>query len=418
MSGSQNVKTRSAVHAAAQAAAKSERQGEREGHLRLEALGLEAEFTVSVDGLPTQPERLFADPRDFLPNPAMHRIGTSYHLPNGGAVYFDTGVVEIVTPAMELERGTAVRAGRSLWESIATVRDALDRWESRTGRRLLLAGFSTHYNVSVDSNSRRMDRLARLLTYVLPAPVMLLAANRRSTGIGVRPRLTRVEVTADFTPDAALQVAAATFIAGVVRRVARWPSWSLAEARRRGVPLVSGFAPRSHTSRQGWLAKDSSYPRSPFTTPPDARVWVVNGGRSVMSLREIADRIFRIFRLSVARVADPFSLRLIAAVLDGRATSLLDLPDRPATYDDVGRLCRWTSVFPARFLRRSRYERVLMLAIAGTPLVLGGREYKPTAMRGWSQVVFSSAASGETRVLTIDALLPHLDRWTDESRKG
>ena len=34
----------------------------------------------------------------------MHRVGTSYHLPNGGALYFDTGVVEMVTPAMELER--------------------------------------------------------------------------------------------------------------------------------------------------------------------------------------------------------------------------------------------------------------------------------------------------------------------------
>ena len=154
---------------------------------------------------------MFKDPRDFLTNAAMHRVGTSYHLPNGGAVYFDTGVVEMVTPAMELERGTAVRAARSLWENIALVRRDLDRWEQRRGHRVQLAGFSTHYNVSVAARGgRRLDRLARLLTYVLPVPLMLLAANRRSTGIGVRPRVTRVEVTADFTPDPALQVAAAT----------------------------------------------------------------------------------------------------------------------------------------------------------------------------------------------------------------
>ena len=401
------------IRAAAQAGAKGKSQREVEGHLRLEALGLEAEFTLALDGLATQPERLFTDPRDFLPNPAMHRVGTSYHLPNGGAVYFDTGVVEVVTPAMEIERGTAVRAGRSLWESIALVRDALDRWEARSGRRLSLAGFSTHYNISVEAGTRRLDRLARLLTYILPAPVMLLAANRRSTGIGVRPRVTRIEVTADFTPDAALQVAAATLIAAIVRQVARWPSWTLAEARRRGVPILEGYAPRAHTSRQGWLAKDDTYPRNPFTTSPDARVWATAGNPSAMSLREIAVRTFRVFRLPIARVADPFSLRLIAAVLDGRGTSLLDLPDRPATYDDVGRLCRWTTVFPARFLRRSRYERVLMLAIAGVPLEIEGREYHPIGMRGWSRVVLFNPAANQTRVLTIDALVPYLDRWDD-----
>ena len=118
----------------------------------------------------------------------MHRVGTSYHLPNGGAVYFDTGVVEIVTPAMELERGTAVRAGRSLWENIELVRDALDRWEA-TLRASRAAGRVQHplQHLGATPMARRLDRLARLLTYILPAPVMLLAANRRSTGIGVRP---------------------------------------------------------------------------------------------------------------------------------------------------------------------------------------------------------------------------------------
>jgi hypothetical protein len=398
--------------AAAVAGAKGKRDAEQAHRLLLEALGLEAEFTLTVDGLPTRPERLFNDPRDFLPRAGMHRVGTSYHLPNGGAVYFDTGVVEIVTPAMELERGTPVRAGRSLWENIELVRDELDRWQQKAGRRVQLAGFSTHYNVSVAVRAGRLDRLARLLTYILPAPVMLLAANRRSTGIGVRPRVTRIEVTADFTPDPALQVAAATLIAGIVRHVARWPSWSLAEARRRGIPIVRGFAPRPHTSRRGWLAKDDCYPRSPFTTPPDLPVWRMGIASSPrVSLRAIAQETFRQFRVSVARVADPFSLRLIAAVLHGRATSLLDLPDRPATYDDVGRLCRWKNVFPARFLRRSRYERVLMLAIAGTPLTLAGEPHHPAGMRGWSHVVFRHGRTGETRVESVDALLPRLEEW-------
>jgi hypothetical protein len=394
------------------ATAKGKREQEAEGRLRLNALGLEAEFTLTLDGVPTPPERVFSDPRDFLTNPQMHRVGTSYHLPNGGAVYFDTGVVEIVTPAMELERGTAVRAGRSLWENIELIRRELDAWETKANRRVQLAGFSTHYNVSVDAGGRhRLDRLARLLTELLPAPVMLLAANRRSTGIGVRPRVMRIEVTADFTPDPALQVAAATLIGGVVRQVARWPRWSLAEARGRGLPLIRGFAPRPHTSRQGWLAKDECYPHNPFTSAPDDPIWRTSSGSEPLSLRAIAQRVFNHFRVSIARVADPFSLRLIAAVLNGRATSLLDLPDRPATYEDVGRLCRWSNVFPARFLRRSRYERVLMLAIAGRPIALDGEPYRPAAMRGWSQIVLRHARTGARRIVSIDELLPHLEDW-------
>ena len=169
--------------------------------LRQAAVGLAAEFTLVVDDRPTRPEDLFDDPRGFIDLPLMHRVGTSYHLPNSAAIYFDTGVIEIATPAMELERGCMARAGRSLWESIALLRGELDRWEGRTGRQARLAGFSAHYNTSLASTERagmphaRLSRLARGLTYVLPAPVMLLATNRRSTGVGVRPRRHRVEIT-------------------------------------------------------------------------------------------------------------------------------------------------------------------------------------------------------------------------------
>ena len=50
------------------------------------------------------------------------------------------------------------------------------------------------------------------------------------------------------------------------------------------------------------------------------------------------------FRKSIRRFSDPFSFRLLFAVLDGRAPSLLELVDRPAAYEDVGRLCRWGMV--------------------------------------------------------------------------
>src|SRR5690242_4970702 len=204
----------------------------------LSAIGLEAEFAVVLDGHPVRPEDVFGSPRQIVRGPLVHRTGRSYHLPTGSAVYFDTGVIELATPMIELERGCAARAGRVLWESIRFLRRELDAWQERDRHDVNLVGFSTHYNVSFDnprheqSSTRTVEQLALLLTYVLPAPVMLLAANRQSTGIGVRPRGNRVEVTADFTPDAALMIATATVIVGIVRDVMSWPSYELDELDR------------------------------------------------------------------------------------------------------------------------------------------------------------------------------------------
>src|SRR5205807_3402098 len=62
-------------------------KGDHTDALRHAAVGLEAEFTLVVDGQPTRPEDIFRDPRGFIGVPLMHRVGTSYHLPNSAAVY-------------------------------------------------------------------------------------------------------------------------------------------------------------------------------------------------------------------------------------------------------------------------------------------------------------------------------------------
>src|SRR3954466_10586394 len=113
--------------------------------LRLAAMGLEAECSLMLDDQPTRPEALFGSPRDFIRGELMHRQGTSYHLPTGGAVYFDTGVIEVATPAVEIERSCAARCGRSLWEGILFLRQELDDWEKKNRKQVRLAGFSTHY---------------------------------------------------------------------------------------------------------------------------------------------------------------------------------------------------------------------------------------------------------------------------------
>jgi hypothetical protein len=392
--------------------------------LRLAAVGLEAELSLYIDDVQEKPEAIFGSPRAFIRGDLVHRVGTSYQLPTGAAVYFDTGVIEIATPLIELERGCIARAGRSLWESIGFVRGELDAWEQRSGRRARLVGFSTHYNVSIDPPSRlgassfdeaqdapsdsrgaarqapasKLNALARLLTYVLPAPVMLLATNRESTGVGVRPRGDRIEITADFTPDPTMMVAAGSLITGIIREVATWPSFELATLGRRGLPRMRGFAPVPHTSRKGWLARFDCYPSNPFTS--DAN-----------DLRPIAVETFSYFRRAIARVADPFSLRLIAAVLSGRASSYLDSDQRPPEYEDVGRPCRWEPFYSDVLVERSRLEQIVMHALSGDKLRLDGSEYTPTSMQGWNRIVFKRDADGVRKVMALEDLLDYLPEW-------
>jgi hypothetical protein len=398
--------------------------GTRTGaRLELAAMGMEAEFSVTVDGEPTRPEDIFGSPRAFVRGNMMHRQGTSYHLPTGGAVYFDTGVIEVATPVIEIDRGAAARAGRSLWESILYLREELDHWESRTGREIRLTGFSTHYNVSFElpvheqGKRRTVRKLALLLSYILPAPVMLLATNKRSTGVGVRPRGDRIEITADFTPSASLMIATGTLIVGIVREVMTWPSFELEMLREKGIPVIAGYRPMKHTSRKGWLARNDCYPADPFAADIDDTTWETTDGRE-LSLRSIAGLIVKHFWHPIRRVSDPWTFRLIGSVMRGRAPSLLDLDDRPPEYEDVGRLCTWDNLFPESELSRSRYERVLIRAISGQKLTMHGRRFTPTGMKGWSAVVFRADDDHSRHVFGIDYLLGHLQDWERPAARG
>src|SRR6476661_6457063 len=358
--------------------------------IQLAAIGMEAEFAVIMDGVQVKPEDIFGSPRKIIREKMMHRKGRSYHLPTGGAVYFDTGVIEVATPVIEIERGCAARAGRSLWEAILFVRQELDAWEQAHDTDVQLAGFSTHYNISFElprseqGPTRTIDQLSYLLAHILPIPVMVLAANRRSTGIGVRPRGDRIEVTADFTPDAPLMIATATLIVGIVREVMRWPSYEISALEDTDIPIIRGFHPMPHTTRKGWLARFDCFPENPFIADIDTDKWPTTDGR-FLSLREMAGRITKHFWPFIRRYSDPFTLRLIGSVMKGRAPSLLDLDDRPAGYEDVGRLCTWHNLFAQRVLPRSQYERVLIRAINGDKRHIFSLDYLLDHLREWER---------------------------------
>jgi hypothetical protein len=317
--------------------------------LKMPVIGMESEFNVWLDEKEINPEPYWKHPSAFIDQPLLKREKTSLQLPTGGAVYFDRGVIEVVTPVIELAPESTARMVRNLWEQIGFVRDQLTNWGKKNGHTVRLKAYSSHYNITYEipksqQNARRNEKLlALLLTYILPVPVMVAGGNRRSTGVGVRPRGGRIEVTVDFTPDPGLMIATATLIVGIVREVMTWPSYELSLLEKLPIPVIAGVVPGKHTTRKGWLTKDFHYPQSPYTSDINAPIWTTQYGEK-KTLREIAFETAWFFRKTIRRFSDPFSFRLLFAILEGRATSMLELVDRPTAYEDVGRLCRWGMV--------------------------------------------------------------------------
>ena len=111
-------------------------------------IGLEAEFSLIINDRRELPEKVFGTAQKLIRPKMLPRTGRSFQLPSGGAIYFDTGVIEVATPIVELEPGCCYRATRLLWEQIHFVGEELRRWARRNKCRARLQGFSTHYNFS------------------------------------------------------------------------------------------------------------------------------------------------------------------------------------------------------------------------------------------------------------------------------
>jgi len=370
-------------------------------------IGLEAEFNLFVNGRRRRPEKVFGDPSHLVRRRMIRRTGKSFQSPAGGAIYFDTGVIEVATPIVELEPGCCYRATRSLWEQIRFLRAELDHWARRNRCRCRLQGFSTHYNFSFPnvrkSKSRNATKLAYLLAHILPAPVFLLATNRQSSAVGVRPRRIRIEVTADFTPDPALTLATCAFVAGAVETVLRWKDFGLRQLNRHGIPRITPFRLRKHSSRRGWRVTADSLGQNPFTSDINAPLWKLRDGR-ILSLRAIAAEILAPFRRRIRRISDSGTLEHIAAVFDGNARSLLDFAERPQAYDDVGRVIDWGRRRMRRW-SRSRYEKIIHRLIAREPMRIGQKRYRVDRVNGWYQVEFREVGTRRRRTFNLDELV-------------
>jgi hypothetical protein len=369
-------------------------------------IGLEAEFNLFVNGRRRRPEKVFGDPSRLVRRRMIPRTGKSFQSPAGGAIYFDTGVIEVATPIVELEAGCCYRATRLLWEQIRYLREELDQWAKRNRCHCRLQGFSTHYNLSFPNarkaTSRNATKLAYLLAHILPVPMILLATNRQSSAVGVRPRRIRLEVTADFTPDPSLMLATCTFVAGAVQAVLRWDNFGLRQLNRHGIPRITPFRLRKHSSRRGWRVTADSLGHNPFIADINAPLWKLRDGR-LLSLRAIAAETLMPFRQQIRRISDASTLEHIAAVFDGNARSFLDFEKRPETYDDVGHRIDWGRRM--RRWSRSKYERIIHHVIAREPMRIGKRHYRVQRMNGWYQVEFREMGTQRRRIFNLDELV-------------
>src|SRR5213075_805154 len=370
-------------------------------------IGLEAEFNLFINGRRRRPEKVFGDPSRLVRRRMIPRTGRSFQLPAGGAIYFDTDVIEVATPIIELERGCCYRATRLLWEQIRYLRRELDHWAKRHKCRCTLQGFSTHYNFSFPtarkSKLRNATKLGYLLAHILPVPLILLATNRQSSAVGVRPRGNRVEVTVDFTPDPALMLATCAFIAGALETVLRWEDFGLKQLGRHGLPRTARFSLRKHSSRRGWRVTADSLGQNPFTSNINEPLWRLRDGRT-LSMRAIAVETLRSFRPRIRQITDSSTLEHIAAVFAGDARSLLDFEKRPDAYDDVGHGIDWGRRRMRRW-PRSKYEKVIHRVIAREPMRIGQKRYRVDRMNGWYEIEFREVGTKRRRTFNLDELV-------------
>ena len=129
----------------------------------------------------------------------------------------------------------------------------------------------------------------------------------------------------------------------------------------------------------------------------------------MVSLRQMAREVAEPFRKQIRAVTDEAGYEHIFAVFDGRARSLMDFPERPPRYEDVGRTMDWNRR-STRKLPRSAYERVIHHVLEHRRIRVDGMTYVPERMLGWYEIAFLELRTGRRRVFNLDELAGRVGR--------
>jgi hypothetical protein len=202
-------------------------------------------------------------------------------------------------------------------------------------------------------------------------------------------------------------LATCAFVAGAVQTVVRWEDFGLRQLNRNGIPRITLFRLRKHSSRRGWRLTADSLGENPFTADSNAPLWKLRDGR-ILSSRAIAAETLRPFRRRIRQISDSSTLEHIAAVFAGNARSLLDFAERPEAYDDVGRVIDWGRRRMRRW-SRSKYEKIIHRVIAREPVRVGQKRYRVNRMNGWYQVDCREMGTRKHRTFNLDELVKFAD---------
>jgi hypothetical protein len=366
-------------------------------------LGIEVEFQVFCDGNLCTPEALFGTAGTLFPIQQVPWTGKPVGLPHGGVVYFDRGVIEVVTPPIELSKTAARDAVQCLWQQINWVRRHLDNWQKNANRIVQLRGFSAHYNVSFDTRLRNecrsLERLSYLLVHILPFAAIPIATNDRSTGVGVRPRRNRIEITIDFTPDSERTIAVAGVIVGVARAVMNWKRYSVSQAVQNRLPLIRPFRPMKHTSRSGWLAHSSSYDKNPFNATTFGRSWKTQNAKR-RSGPSVSRSIVKIFWPSISLFLDRRARWVLRKILNMSAAFVRGYRNCDNYYDvratDASQAAKWSD---------GTYASLLAKFYQGRKIRVRKAVLRPVRVLGWFVVEFRDICTAKRHVMTLDEIL-------------
>ena len=154
-----------------------------------------------MDGVEIDPRAYWGDPTAFIDAPtaaARAQLAAAAHRRR-----------RLLRPRRHRGRDAGHRAGPRLHGARGAEPVGADRVRARRahqvgeekGKHIRLKAYSAHYNISFEmprreqNAHRNIKKLALLLAHLLPIPLAIVATNRRSTGLGVRPRGNRLEIT-------------------------------------------------------------------------------------------------------------------------------------------------------------------------------------------------------------------------------
>lgn len=290
-------------------------------------IGIENEFQlIRGSNQPVDGGGYARDIIAFSKKPYFEKHDTAFRLWTGGAFYIDGREPEITTPPIEIRKGCIRQVISSLVQNRNNLVQMIDgyNFDKPEISRLSLKGYSTHYNFSCDAPQEITSELA-----MGPAlPCLLLIEQKQSQGVMLRNKDERAEICGDYTVSFDQMCAAMAFMLGTIN----------------GLKAGRDIGKLRYDEAQETDELSHNY----LISPEGERIKrknLVYCNEKLMSLQEIFEYYFKIFREDIGKFADD-EVELIEEYVSGRRKLEVDLARLPAGYNKVREMSPKRFVLP------------------------------------------------------------------------